>query len=77
AVATPLAGGPSPGMILLHQGGQVKDSVGGMVPRFRGLAGAISLPVMGITTLAVASAALAHDWYQGNSILSEFNKTLV
>lgn len=76
-VATQLAGGQSPWMILLQQGGQVKDSFGGMVPMFRGLAGAISLPVMGITSLAVASAALAHAWYQGNSILSEFNKTLV
>ena len=40
-VATQLAGGQSPWLILLQQGGQVKDSFGGMIPMFRGLAGAI------------------------------------
>ena len=38
-VATQLAGGQSPWLILLQQGGQVKDSFGGMIPMFRGLAG--------------------------------------
>ncbi len=36
-VATQLAGGQSPWLILLQQGGQVKDSFGGMIPMFRGL----------------------------------------
>ena len=46
-VATQLAGGQSPWLILLQQGGQVKDSFGGMIPMFRGLAGAITLPMVG------------------------------
>ncbi len=58
-------------------GGQVKDSFGGMIPMFRGLAGAITLPMVGATSLAVATGALAYAWYQGNSTLSDFNKTLV
>ncbi|EFF0682101.1 phage tail tape measure protein [Escherichia coli] len=76
-VATQLAGGQSPWLILLQQGGQVKDSFGGMIPMFRGLAGAITLPMVGATSLAVATGALAYAWYQGNSTLSDFNKTLV
>ena len=76
-VATQLAGGQSPWLILLQQGGQVKDSFGGMIPMFRGLAGAITLPMVGVTSLAVATGALAYAWYQGDSTLSEFNKTLV
>ncbi|MCG2942418.1 phage tail length tape measure family protein, partial [Escherichia coli] len=52
-VATQLAGGQSPWLILLQQGGQVKDSFGGMIPMFRGLAGAITLPMVGATSLAV------------------------
>ncbi|HBV0746013.1 TPA: phage tail tape measure protein, partial [Escherichia coli] len=76
-VATQLAGGQNPWLILLQQGGQVKDSFGGMIPMFRGLAGAITLPTIGITSLAVATGALAYAWYQGNSTLSDFNKTLV
>ncbi|EPR4679397.1 phage tail tape measure protein [Escherichia coli] len=76
-VATQLAGGQNPWLILLQQGGQVKDSFGGMIPMFRGLAGAISLPMVGVTSLAVATGALVYAWYQGDSTLSAFNKTLV
>ncbi|HHO9988285.1 TPA: phage tail tape measure protein [Escherichia coli] len=76
-IATQLAGGQNPWLILLQQGGQVKDAFGGMIPMFRGLAGAITLPMVGATSLAVATGALAYAWYQGNSTLSDFNKTLV
>ncbi|EOK6946549.1 phage tail tape measure protein [Escherichia coli] len=76
-IATQLAGGQNPWLILLQQGGQVKDSFGGMIPMFRGLAGAITLPMVGVTSLAVATGVLAYAWYQGDSTLSEFNKTLV
>nr|WP_114077789.1 phage tail tape measure protein [Escherichia coli] len=76
-IATQLAGGQNPWLILLQQGGQVKDSFGGMIPMFRGLAGAITLPMVGVTSLAVATGALAYAWYQGDATLSEFNQTLV
>ncbi|GDO36391.1 phage tail length tape measure protein [Escherichia coli] len=76
-IATQLAGGQNPWLILLQQGGQVKDSFGGMIPMFRGLAGAITLPMVGVTSLAVATGALAYAWYRGDSTLSAFNKTLV
>lgn len=76
-IATQLAGGQNPWLILLQQGGQVKDSFGGMIPMFRGLAGAITLPMFGVTSLAVATGALAYAWYRGDATLSEFNKTLV
>ncbi len=76
-IATQLAGGQSPWLILLQQGGQIKDSFGGLVPMFRSLVGAITLPAVGITSLVAATGALAYAWYQGDSVLSEFNKTLV
>ncbi|EON7421330.1 phage tail length tape measure family protein, partial [Escherichia coli] len=76
-IATQLAGGQNPWLILLQQGGQVKDSFGGMIPMFRGLAGAITLPMVGVTSLAMATGALVYAWYQGDSTLSAFNKTLV
>ncbi|HGX5479060.1 TPA: phage tail tape measure protein [Escherichia coli] len=76
-IATQLAGGQNPWLILLQQGGQVKDSFGGMIPMFRGLAGAITLPMVGVTSLAVATGAQVYAWYQGDSTLSAFNKTLV
>ncbi|HAV7522890.1 TPA: phage tail tape measure protein [Escherichia coli] len=76
-IATQLAGGQSPWLILLQQGGQIKDSFGGLVPMFRSLAGAVTLPMVGVTTLTAATGALAYAWYQGDSTLSAFNKTLV
>lgn len=76
-IATQLAGGQSPWLILLQQGGQIKDSFGGMLPMFRSLAGAVTLPMVGITSLVAATGALAYAWYQGDSTLSAFNKTLV
>ena len=76
-VATQLAGGQNPWLILLQQGGQVKDSFGGLIPMFRGLAGAVSLPVAGIAALVAATGTLAYAWYQGDRTLSEFNKTLI
>ncbi len=76
-IATQLAGGQNPWLILLQQGGQVKDSFGGLIPMFRGLAGAVSLPAVGIGALAASTSALAYAWYQGDSTLSAFNKMLV
>ncbi len=35
---------------------------------FRGLAGAITLPMVGATSLAVATGALAYAWYQATQL---------
>ncbi|MFA1286039.1 phage tail tape measure protein [Citrobacter telavivensis] len=76
-IATQLAGGQSPWLIMLQQGGQVKDSFGGIIPTFRALTGAISPLMAGVGALSVATGALFYSWYQGSSTLSDFNKTLV
>lgn len=76
-IATQLAGGQSPWLIMLQQGGQVKDSFGGIIPTFRVLMGAISPLMVGVGALSVATGALFYSWYQGSSTLSDFNKTLV
>ncbi|WP_312721877.1 phage tail length tape measure family protein, partial [Escherichia sp. AM3] len=66
-VATQLAGGQNPWLILLQQGGQVKDSFGGIMPTFRALMGTISPMMIGIGALSVATGALFYAWYQGSS----------
>lgn len=76
-IATQLAGGQSPWLILLQQGGQVKDSFGGVIPTFRALLGSISPVMLGIGALSSATGALLYTWYAGSSTLSGFNKTLV
>ncbi|MCI1034034.1 phage tail tape measure protein [Raoultella terrigena] len=75
-VATQLAGGQSPWLILLQQGGQVKDQFGGLIPTFRGLLGAVSPLAAGIAALTAAGAGVGYIFYQGSSTLSDFNKTL-
>nr|DAO82117.1 MAG TPA: minor tail protein [Caudoviricetes sp.] len=75
-IATQLAGGQSPWLILLQQGGQVKDSFGGIIPTFRALLGTISPLMLGVGALSAGTAALMYSYYQGSSTLSEFNKTL-
>lgn len=75
-IATQLAGGQSPWLILLQQGGQVKDSFGGIIPTFRALLGSISPVMVGVGALSAATGALFYAWYQGSSTLSDFNKTL-
>lgn len=76
-IATQLAGGQSPWLILLQQGGQVKDSFGGIIPTFRALLGTISPVMVGVGALSAATGAMVYAWYQGSSTLSDFNKTLV
>lgn len=76
-IATQLAGGQSPWLILLQQGGQVKDSFGGIIPTFRALLGSISPVMVGVGALATATGAMVYAWYQGSATLSDFNKTLV
>lgn len=75
-VATQLAGGQSPWLILLQQGGQVKDSFGGLIPTFRGLLGAVSPLAVGVAALTAAGAGIGYIFYQGTSTLYDFNKTL-
>lgn len=76
-VATQLAGGQSPWLILLQQGGQVKDMFGGIRPMFSALLSTISPAALGIGALAAATGTLAYSFYQGSATLSNFNKTLV
>ncbi len=76
-VATQLAGGQNPWLILLQQGGQVKDMFGGIRPMLVGLASSISPVMLGVGALTAGTAALMYSYYQGSTTLSEFNKTLV
>ncbi|GHL07534.1 hypothetical protein ECZU22_14330 [Escherichia coli] len=74
-VATQLAGGQSPWLILLQQG-QVKDSFGGMIPMFRGLPVRSPCRWWGPPRWRWRPVRWRMR-YQGNSTLSDFNKTLV
>ncbi|MDR3431042.1 MAG: phage tail tape measure protein [Rouxiella aceris] len=76
-IATQLAGGQSPWLILLEQGGQIKDSFGGMRSTFTALVGAISPVMVGVAGLAVGIGVLAYAFVKGQGFIGEFNKSLV
>lgn len=83
-IATQLAGGQSPFLILLQQGGQIKDQFGGVKGALTGvgdylrtLIGFINQVTVGIGGLVVGLGAMAVAWYKGSQEASEFNKQLI
>lgn len=83
-IATQLAGGQSPFLILLQQGGQIKDqfgSVGGAISGvggyLRGLLGLLNPVTLGIGALVLGVGVLATAWYEGTQEASEFNRQLI
>ena len=83
-IATQLAGGQSPFLILLQQGGQIKDQFGGVKGALSGvgdylrtLVGFINPVTIGIGGLVVGLGAMAVAWYKGSQEASEFNKQLI
>lgn len=67
-VVTQLAGGQNPLLILIQQGGQVKDAFGGIKPALGAVIEALSPVTLGITALVAAGAAIpASMMYAGAS----------
>lgn len=66
-VATQLAGGQNPLLILLQQGGQVKDMFGGIGPMVRGIGAAITPAVLGIGAVAAAVGILGLMLHQSSA----------
>ena len=75
-VATQLAGGQNPLLILLQQGGQVKDSFGGLRPMFAGLAAAISPVAVTVGALTGMVALLGGAAYAGANDVAELRRAL-
>ena len=76
-IATQLAGGQNPLLILLQQGGQIKDQFGGIGPTFRALGGLITPVRLALGGAAAAALALAGAWYQGQEEAKAYSKALI
>lgn len=76
-IATQLAGGQNPLLILLQQGGQIKDQFGGIGPTFRALGGLITPVRLALGGAAAAAGALTMAWYQGREEAKEYAKSLI
>ena len=75
-IFTGLASGQKPLQVLLQQGGQLKDTFGGIGPALRASAGYVAGLVNPITIAAAAAAALGLAWKQGSDEAYAFGRTL-
>lgn len=75
-IATQLAGGQSPFLIMIQQGGQLRDMFGGFGNMFRGLASFITPAALGVGAVAAAVGTLAYAYAKGAEEQANFTKAL-
>ncbi|WP_157669903.1 phage tail length tape measure family protein [Chitinibacter sp. GC72] len=75
-IVTQLAGGQNPFLIMVQQGGQIKDSFGGIGPAIKGITAAISPMAVAVGTAAAAGGALAYAFYSGSREAQDFSKAI-
>lgn len=76
-IVTSLASGQKPWMVAIQQGGQLKDSFGGVVPAARALVGAINPVAVAVGAGAAAIGAIATAAYQGYQEMQRFERALI
>jgi phage-related minor tail protein len=76
-VITGLAGGQNPFMVLLQQGGQLRDQFGGFKPMFEGIASVLTAARVAAAGFAGALATLGYAMYKGAEEQKAFNNMLV
>lgn len=76
-IITSLAGGQNPMMVLLQQGGQLRDQFGGFKPLFAGITSAITPMMAGMTAAAASVALFTAAIYQGRSESEKFHNTMI
>jgi phage-related minor tail protein len=76
-IITSLQGGQAPLTVLLQQGGQLKDTFGGIIPAAKALGGFILGLVNPFTVAAAAAGVLGVAYLKGASEATEFSRTLI
>ncbi|HID9124509.1 TPA: phage tail length tape measure family protein [Klebsiella michiganensis] len=72
-----LSTGQSPFMVLMQQGGQLKDMFGGIGPAIKGVGGYVAGLINPFTLAAAAVGVLGLAYYKGSQDQEEFYKSLV
>lgn len=76
-IAVSLAGGQSPFMVMMQQGGQIKDMFGGIGPAASAMGGYIAGLVNPFTIAATAAGVLAFAYYEGSKEQNAYTKALI
>lgn len=76
-IATSIAGGMPLYMIAIQQGGQIKDSFGGIGNASKALLSLITPMTVGLVGAAAVAGGLALAYYKGAAENEEFNKQLI
>lgn len=76
-IATQLAGGQSPFLVLLQQGGQIKDSFGGIGNAAKALGSLLTPAGVAMGGVAAAAVVLALAYNQGAEESKAFNSALI
>ncbi|WP_031344634.1 phage tail length tape measure family protein, partial [Xanthomonas phaseoli] len=76
-IFTSLQGGMPFFTVLVQQGGQIKDSFGGIGPALSGVSSALVGMVNPLTITAAAAAAVAIAWKQGSDEATAYQRALI
>jgi phage-related minor tail protein len=76
-IVTSLAGGQKPWLVAIQQGGQLKDSFGGIVPAARALLGAITPLVAGAALVATVLGSVAVATVSSYRETQTYERTLI
>jgi phage-related minor tail protein len=76
-IAVGLSTGQSPFMVMMQQGGQLKDIFGGIGPAARAVGGYIAGLVSPVTIAAAAVGVLGLAYYQGTQEAHEYAKAII
>jgi len=76
-IVTSLAGGQNPLLVLIQQGGQLKDQFGGVTGVFKAFASVLTVTKVVVGGLVVAFGSLAYAAFKGNEEFKEFNNSLI
>lgn len=76
-IATSIASGQSPMLVMLQQGGQLKDMFGGVGPAAKALGGYVVGLISPLTVGAAALAAVGLAYYQGSQEADAYRKAII
>jgi len=76
-IVTSLAGGQNPMMVLLQQGGQLRDQFGGFKPLFKGIAEVVTLSRVAMVGLGASLGIAAYAAYKGSVEFAKLRDDLI